>query len=64
MLCYWFSFDFLGVNVPKDNESEASDSDKPSDDETYEYENITNKDDWKIKEKIDEADKTIKNVSK
>jgi aspartate beta-hydroxylase len=49
------------VNVRDDNEPEESDSDKQSDAETYEYENITNKDDVKIKQKIDEAHKNIQN---
>lgn len=51
------------MNVRDDNEPEESDSDKQSDAETYEYENITNKDDVKIKQKIDEAHKNIQNVS-
>ncbi|RZC37165.1 aspartyl/asparaginyl beta-hydroxylase, partial [Asbolus verrucosus] len=50
------------VNVRPDNEPEESDSDKQSDDmESYEYENITNKADFNIKEKIDEAQKNVKN---
>ncbi|XP_064215543.1 aspartyl/asparaginyl beta-hydroxylase isoform X1 [Tribolium castaneum] len=46
------------VNVREDNEPEESDSDKQSD---YEYENITSKDDYAIKEKLDEAQKNIQN---
>ncbi|XP_044257541.1 aspartyl/asparaginyl beta-hydroxylase isoform X3 [Tribolium madens] len=46
------------VNVREDNEPEESDSDKQSD---YEYENITSKDDYQIKEKLDEAHKSIQN---
>nr|XP_015833407.1 PREDICTED: aspartyl/asparaginyl beta-hydroxylase isoform X3 [Tribolium castaneum] len=46
------------VNVREDNEPEESDSDKQSD---YEYENITSKDDYPIKEKLDEAQKNIQN---
>ncbi|XP_063929190.1 aspartyl/asparaginyl beta-hydroxylase isoform X3 [Zophobas morio] len=49
------------INVGGDNEPEESESDKQSDAETDEYENITNKDDYKIKEKLDEAHKNIQN---
>lgn len=50
--------DLLGVNP---NE-EAEESDKQSDDD-YENKDITNKEDWPIKEKIDEAHQSIDNVS-
>lgn len=42
-------------------EHRESDSDKQSDDD-YDYTNVTNEDDYKIRKDIDEAQSSIKNV--
>lgn len=45
-----------------DNEPEESESDKQSDDDGYEHADITSKDDFNIKEQIDDAQKSIEKV--
>lgn len=58
-----YSILFLGVKVSDNNEPVESDSDKQSDTEAYAYEHITSKEDSKIKDEIDRAQTTIRDVS-